>query len=343
MKGAAVRQLQAQMAEEGGPGAGFVGVSIGSAAGAEYRHNPQRWLAPYRLLLRKPEVWSPTLHIINTNRRSNSTSGGDGKLLTECPCTPQRKINVSAGTIDGRAADPPIGCSPEFAATGNPSCHLSTYQGGWRCCEHGVFLIDTAKECSTPDCSEEFQDEVYMKFTFYYADAGPEDRQIEGAACCDVTSDTQGAENIEYDIPQCALGTPPERCVHVAESVQPVGYFRTLPWKKPSRFGLVDLVFAAPHMHWAGISLELVDHETNKTICEVHNTPDGHGGLLYGNGTTAGNEANYLVGLRPCMWNASTAPRFRRDHLLRTRAIYNATERITGVMALWLMQVAAVR
>merc|ERR550532_3658216 len=174
MKGAAVRQLQAQMAEEGGPGAGLVGVDIGSAAGAEYRHNPQRWLAPYRLLLRKPEVWSPTLHIINTNRRSNSTSGGDGKLLTECPCTPQRKIDVAAGTIDGRRPDPPIGCSAEFAATGNPSCHLSTYQGGWRCCEHGVFLIDTAKECSTPDCSEKFQDEVYMKFTFYYADAGPE-------------------------------------------------------------------------------------------------------------------------------------------------------------------------
>merc|ERR1712091_575857 len=103
---------------------------------------------------------------------------------------------------------------------------------------------------------------------------------------------------------------------------------------------LVDLVFAAPHLHWAGIRMTLIDHETNKTLCEVHSSPDNKAGITYGDGSTAGNESGYLVGLRPCSWGGANAPRFRRDHLLRTRAVYNATTYHTGVMGLWLMQVS---
>merc|ERR1712232_42674 len=203
-------------------------VAFGSAAGAEYRHNPQRFEAPFRLLLSKPEVWAPTLHIINTNLADNRTINDDAPAvsrLLECPCTPQRKIDPAAGTIDGKAAKPPIHCSKEFEATGNPSCHLSTYKGGWRCCEHGVFVVDTAKTCRLPNCAEKPQDEVYMKFTFYYEDAMESTVPLEQAACCDVTSSQQGDQNIEYDIPPCAAGTPPEKCIHVAESVQPIAYF----------------------------------------------------------------------------------------------------------------------
>merc|ERR1712151_118900 len=116
-------------------------------------------------------------------------------------------INLSAGTIDGKKPDPAFGCSPAFAATGNPSCNLSTYVSGWRCCENGVFLIDTAKHCKSSDCAEKPKDEVFMKFTFYFEDAVSESRPIEGAACCDTTSDHQGNGNIEHDVPACAPGT----------------------------------------------------------------------------------------------------------------------------------------
>jgi len=320
---------------------------FGSAAGAEYRDNPQRFDAPFRRLLKQPQVWSPLLHIINTKSSTGAGASGGASWspLLECPCTPQRKINVSAGTIDGQSAKPPIHCSPEFAATGNPSCHLATYQGGWRCCEHEMFLIDTDKECTHPDCSEKPLDEVYMKFTFFYEDAQPDTRQVEPAACCDVTSATQGNENIEYDIPACLSGTPPEQCVHVAESVQPLAYFGDHP-KSPlsSHKGsdLVDLAFASPHLHLAGISIELIDHVTNKTICEVHRTDDNTGGIAYGHGTAPGDEDGYMVGLSPCRWGRSEAPRFRRDHPMRTRAVYNATMGHTGVMSLWLMDVSPV-
>lgn len=285
----------------------------------------------------------PLLHIINTNDRRTAVSSDPYSPLIECPCSAQRVINVSAGTIDGRPPHPAIHCSPEFAATGNPSCQLATYKGGWRCCEHGMFLVDTDKECSSPDCAEKPMDEVYMKFTFFYEDAQPDTRQIESAACCDITSVTQGDENIEYDVPLCPPGTPPEQCVHVAETVQPLAYYGGHP-KSPSEVhkgeDLVDLVFAAPHLHIGGMSIELIDHVSNKTLCEVHRTDDNSGGLFYGHGSTAGDEDGYLVGLIPCRWGSPDASRFRRDHPMRTRVVYNATRGHTGVMSLWLMEVS---
>merc|ERR1712151_900420 len=108
---------------------------------------------------------------------------------------------------------------------------------------------------------EKPMDEVFMKFTFFYEDATSQLRGIEPAACCDVTSVTQGNENIEYDIPACSLDTPPEKCFHVAESVQPLAYFGDHPKSPLSSYkgsDLVDLVFASPHLHLAGISIELI-------------------------------------------------------------------------------------
>lgn len=188
-------------------------------------------------------------------------------------------------------------------------------------------------------------DEVFMKFTFFYEDATPQLRGIEPAACCDVTSVKQGNENIEYDIPPCAPSTPPAECVHVVESVQPLAYFGDHP-KSPHDFhiasDLVDLVFAAPHLHLAGVSIELFDHITNKSLCEVHSSRDNKRGVAYGHGSTPGDENGYLVGLSPCRWDGKNALRFRRDHPMRTRAVYNATMAHTGVMSLWLMDVSAV-
>merc|ERR1711948_131374 len=133
-------------------------------------------------------------------------------------------------------------------------------------------------------------------------------------------------------------------CRHIAESVQPLAYFGGHPKSPLSGYkgsDLVDLVFAAPHLHWAGISMELIDHETNKTLCKVDRTAGG--GVMYGNGTTPGNEDGYLVGLTPCSWSGKNAYRGRRDRKLRSRSVYDATTSHTGVMSLWLNSVASVQ
>ena len=53
-----------------------------------------------------------------------------------------------------------------------------------------------------------------------------------------------------------------------------------------------------------------------------------------------GDERGYLVGLRPCTWDADSAPRFRRNHLMRLTAVYNASHERFGVMAEWTLDVA---
>ena len=48
----------------------------------------------------------------------------------------------------------------------NPSCRLETYQGGWRCCEDGNYLLDTDKY-DTVDFPE---DTVYAKWILTFID-----------------------------------------------------------------------------------------------------------------------------------------------------------------------------
>ena len=120
----------------------------------------------------------------------------------------------------------------------------------------------------------------------------------------------------------------------MAQTVQPLDGDQDHP-KGTSE--LVNLAFAAPHVHVSAISLELQDALTNETICKVSRAPGD--GILYGAGRSAGDELNYLTGLRPCTWSAVDAPLFQRSHPMRTIATYDARERQGGVMALWLMNV----
>mmetsp|Transcript_21053 Transcript_21053/g.34998 ORF Transcript_21053/g.34998 Transcript_21053/m.34998 type:complete len:212 (-) Transcript_21053:60-695(-) len=186
-------------------------------------------------------------------------------------------------------------------------------------------------------------DKIFMKFQFEYEDSTEETRDIEVASCCDVTSDTQGNGNVEHDVPACPAGTPLEKCVSVFEGVQPLAFFNK-NWGDPNkvREALVDIAMAVPHIHWSGLSLELIDDETNETLCEVHHSGNWSTGVMYGTGDEPGNEKDYLVGLHPCTWSAQAPKRYRRDHLFRTRSVYNATQHHFGAMSLWLISVSPV-
>lgn len=54
---------------------------------------------------------------------------------------------------------PPFSCNSKFEDEGNPSCSFDAYEGGFRCCEHGVFLLDT----SVHDVSKEETTEFFFK------------------------------------------------------------------------------------------------------------------------------------------------------------------------------------
>ena len=57
-----------------------------------------------------------------------------------------------------------------------------------------------------------------------------------------------------------------------------------------------------------------------------------NGGLIYGTGVTAGNEAGYITGVNTCDWTPEDAPVYERSHPMRLIIVYNATQYVTGAM-----------
>ncbi|CAE7417027.1 unnamed protein product [Symbiodinium sp. CCMP2456] len=303
---------------------------FGGASGAEYRGTSNRLAGPYTYDVKNPESFMVLMHFINSH------GVPEDQKLWECPCTSRSKINVTNGTIDGKK---PIAfqCSQQLLDQENTGCSLATYEGGYRCCEHGVFLT---KELPGPDSPV---DQIETKFTFeYYEPDAPETkvaRPTNQPSCCDATagylynSSSQFA-NLEYDVPKCADGTPPDQCVHVIESVE---YFDA-DGQHHSEDEEFELVHAWGHQHVAGLGLELYRVSTNELLCQSR--------PKYGTGVQAGDERGFVVGIPPCVWGPpplSPPPKIRRFEHLRTVARYNASEKHHGVMSLWLLTSASLK
>lgn len=152
------------------------------------------------------------------------------------------------------------------------------YRGGFRCAPTGSFLAEDYENVSPVNKTQT----VRMKFTFEYAPktAMPDVRSMTATSCCDVTGDMKLTANvdfvnIEYDVPKCAEGTPPENCTHVATAVQPLDDMGA-----PESW--VDLTYAVGHAHTGAILLELYDNVTGQLLCS--SAPS------YGNTSNAGDE-----------------------------------------------------
>lgn len=230
--------------------AGF--TQFGGASGAEFRNNPHDYPEPYTYIIPTPEHALVLLHLINQQPLADGAAHADaeasrGPPYFECPCTPQRDFDLAAGTIDGCYPRPPFECTDALRAQRNSGCSLEQYYGGYRCCEHGVFLADTAKH----DVRRGPVSTYMLKFTLNYrAHLPAHDRPLHPTACCDVTegmrtpSSRRFGGNVEYDIPQCAKGTPTEQCVHVATSVHPVDW--TGPEDKHDPNEIIEVRARAP-------------------------------------------------------------------------------------------------
>lgn len=73
-------------------------------ASFEYRKLAPALQTPFaRVFDSPPAKWYPMMHLINTKEptRTAGWAPTSQSELTQCPCTPQRAINVSAGTMDG--------------------------------------------------------------------------------------------------------------------------------------------------------------------------------------------------------------------------------------------------
>ena len=304
-------------------------ANFGGGSGAEERGTSHLLPAPFAHVVDKPEALIPLIHLINTKAPDRRPGDGYSKLL-ECPCTPQRRFDESTGHIDGKPPVPPFSCNSKFEDEGNPSCSFDAYEGGFRCCEHGVFLLDT----SVHDVSKEETTEFFFKFDFEFLELEPETRQVRPPACCDVTSNRTVGGNIEFDVPACSEGVDPEDCVYEMSSSQTIdmmpNYHHKTEHLDVDPREVVELVYAVGHLHVGGLSLDLYDDDSGELLC--HSVPK------YGATEAAGDEEGYVVGMSSCTFDPPI--KMTRDTVVRTVSRYNNTVGHHGVMALWLMQVS---
>jgi len=307
-----MQQMQRTMMDIGRRGKQRTG-NFGGGSGAEERGTSHMLPAPYARVVDKPEAIMPLIHLINTKTLNG---GGEGySPLLECPCTPQRTFDVKDDLIDSRPPVPPFSCNLNFENEENPSCAISTYESGFRCCEDGVFVIDTDEY----DVDSLPETTFYFKFNFKYVPEEPEvTLPVRPPACCDVTANLTVGGNIEFDVPQCTPGIAPEDCVYEMASSQHFDLMSNYhsdekeePEVDPDQ--LVGLVYAVGHLHVGGLSLDLYNDETGELIC--HSAP------TYGEGLEAGNEKGYLVGMSDCVFDPPLY--MKRSEVLRTVSRYN--------------------
>ena len=315
-------------------------ASFGSSF--EYRNSRFAFQSPYRRVMHQPSSWEPFMHLINTR---DPVGGFDGRAspLVQCPCTRQRRFNLTFGDqggIDGDVVDPPFVCPSNIA--GNPACALDTYVGGTRCCmRSNIFVVDTETECHRPDCAEKPVDRAYLKATLHYEDATPETRNVTDFSCCDMTSYGDGSANNEFDVlPRCAADAAlTDECVVRFEKVLPLDLLTqedepddpdTVAEYAAHARSKVEIAYILPHLHEGALSIELLDDVSNRTLCRASRDD---GSVMYGDGTEAGNERGYITGFRTCTWGAEDAPVYERRHPMRLIAKYDGRRRITGAMA----------
>ena len=289
----------------------------------------------------------------STSLLPGAGSGWSGVL--ECPCTTRRVIDLENNTIDGEPFTSRCVVGGPLDRTNNTICTLAGYaaNGGMQCCKDGMVLLDADQPDHPPTT-------YYHKRRVYFEDGPPPPRQAPAA-----TAPPQNAFRLywqteewmgEYNVPQCATGTPPAACVHTLTTTlhayelfggltRPT-YDRRLNcsivtdvWcgnvqaveAAGGKFKLLNMAF---HQHSpAVLSGELYNDETGELICR--NAPI--------RGATVGaplDEKGYGVGIPPCVWG-SAAEGLPPPPLLdlRTRLLviakYNSSVPHYGVMAMW--------
>lgn len=248
--------------------------------------------------------------------------------------------DTTTGTINGVQFN--AACEPWPASSvlrdHNPTCSLETYSGGMACCSHQTILLDADQEVS-PEV-----DTVHMKFRFYYEDPS-QNPNYQNAFF--MFRDTEHAKG-EHDTIPCPAGTPPDQCIftlignfQVKETMNECAT-RSDVWCAPSKgpypqSQYIQFLHISPHCHTPDcISMEMINADTNETICKI--VP------VYGANDELMNEAGYMNGIPPCIWGYEEGllrpPVVSLDTNITIIKKANATSKHYGQMGHWQMRAA---
>nr|GME20396.1 Stress up-regulated Nod 19 protein [Ipomoea batatas] len=191
------------------------------------------------------------------------------------------------------------------------------YTGGIRCCYDGV-------RCRLKDgYSSDVTKVYYMKYTVTYVDWNPSIVPVK-IYIFDVADTLEWRESlqrhhcwIEYEVESCSGSMTNEKCV-VTKSVS----------VNLANGG--DVIYAVAHQHIGGIGSTLYG-EDGQTICSSF--------PIYGEGTEAGNEAGYIVGMTTCYPQPGSI-KIVEGEMLTIASNYSARLSHTGVMGMFYILVA---
>lgn len=177
-----------------------------------------------------------------------------------------------------------------------------SYIGGLQCCYDGT-------QCQLQEGYVGENKTYYLEYTVHYMD-WDENILPVNVYILDVTYTGKYCK-VEYDVPSCAAVKHGANCIHAQEAFMdiPVGG---------------DVVYVVAHQHAGGIGAAIYG-EDGREICT--SLP------IYGNGTEAGNEAGYIVGMTSCYPEPGSL-KVSSGERLRVHANYSSTTSHTGVMGL---------
>jgi len=215
-------------------------------------------------------------------------------------------------------------CSPQprtdLIAQRNPTCDLRTYAGGLATCHHGWKLLDADQEVPWQDQPLEY----YKKFRIYFQEYNSSFHKQIMRADWGIGAD---GDHAEYDVPQCALGTPTAECTHTI-----TGTWMPVPTSSKD----VHLVKAHFHCHAPTcLKVEMWNNDTGKLLCRQEPVYGGQKGTWHD--LPAYEEPGYIA-VPPCMFGSLEhgleSPPLISGVNIRIVAVTNNTYGHHGEMAL---------
>ncbi|XP_024531121.1 uncharacterized protein LOC112340484 [Selaginella moellendorffii] len=223
-------------------------------------------------------------------------------------------LNVHA--IDTRGTYDPQGCLECRCSLYNVTTDASGqplkqgYKGGLHCCYEGT-------KCAVKPGFQAPKKTLYMQYTIEWVEWDECVLPVR-AYIFDITDsrkrdpiDRHVGCKIEYDVPACDPSSNPD-CIYQLENhlVIPKGG---------------SIIYGVAHQH-AGAMGMTMHGEDGRHLCSSI--------ALYGNGSTPGNEAGYVVGMSTCFPEPGTVT-VASGEKLHLSSSYSSAQEHTGVMALF--------
>ena len=209
----------------------------------------------------------------------------------------------------------------------NPTCDLRTYAGGQVACHHLWSLLDADQQIPWADQPLNYS----HKFRFWFQEydpTGPSHTNVLHTSCWGLGSP------VEYDVPQCAPGTPTAECVH---TITGLGVF------EPKGHSLLTKRLVAAHFHCHAptcLSISLYSCAPNSTTTCLDKRLMCRESPLYGGTGSLDlkrfDEPGYIA-QPPCLWGAAEhgleAPPAVGGRMMYAEAKTNSTYGHHGEMA----------